>query len=110
MTMSEHIYQPAAVAFNATWFSKLPADLQKIVIEEGRSAQVKGRKAVRKIQPELKEILKAEKIEVVELTPAEKKVFEEKSKPVYEEFKKSFGPKAARLLDLIQTELKKIRG
>lgn len=110
MTMSEHIYQPAAVAYNAAWYAKLPADIQKILIEEGRSVQGKGRKAVRKIQPELKEILKAEKITVVELTAQEKKVFEDKSVQVYEEFKKSFGATAAKLLDLIQAELKKIRG
>jgi len=110
MTISEHIYQPAAIAFNGSWFNKLPADIQKVVIEEGRAAQSKGRKAVRKINPELKEILKAEKVTVVELTPQEKKVFEEQSKPVYEEFRKTFGPKASRLLDMIQTELKKIRG
>lgn len=110
MTMSEHIYQPAAVAYNAAWYGKLPADIQKILVEEGRAVQGKGRKAVRKIQPELKEILKAEKITVVELTASEKKVFEEKSIPIYEEFKKTFGGTASRLLDLIQAELKKIRG
>jgi tripartite ATP-independent transporter DctP family solute receptor len=110
VTMSEHIYQPAAIAFNLAWFNKLPADAQKILIEEGRALQVKGRKAVRKINPDLKEILKGEKITVVELTAEEKKVFEEKSKPVYEEFRKSFGPKASKLLDMIQAELKKIRG
>ncbi len=110
MTISEHIYQPAAVAYNAAWYDKLPTDIQKILIEEGRSVQGKGRKAVRKIIPELKEILKAEKITVVELTAQEKKVFEEKSVPVYEEFKKSFGATGAKLLDMIQAELKKIRG
>jgi tripartite ATP-independent transporter DctP family solute receptor len=109
-TISEHIYQPAAIAINGNWFNKLPQDLQKIIIEEGRAAQTKGRKAVRKIIPELKEILKAEKITVVELTTEEKRVFEEKAKPIYEEFRKNFGPRAAHLLDLIQAELKKIRG
>ncbi len=110
MTMTEHIYQPAAIVYNAAWYSKLPADLQKLLIEEGRLLQVKGRKAVRKIQPELKEILKAEKITVVELTPAEKRAFEEKSKPIYETFKKQFPGTAAKLLEMIQAELKKIRG
>jgi tripartite ATP-independent transporter DctP family solute receptor len=109
VTLSEHIYQPAAIAFNQKWFDSLPADLKKIIIEEGRAVQDKGRKAVRKIQPDLKEILKSEKITVVDLTTAEKRVFEEQSKPVYENFKKSFGPTAARILEAIQAELKKIR-
>ena len=44
------------------------------------------------------------------LTEAERKVFVEASKPVYAEFRKTFGPKASSLLDAVEAELKKIRG
>lgn len=110
VTISEHIYQPAAIVFNKEWFSKLSPAFQKILIEEGRLVQSKGRKAVRAIQPELLGILEYEKIAVKKLTAAEKAVFETATKPVYEDFRKTFGKEASALLDTVLAELKKIRG
>lgn len=109
-TLTEHIYQPAAIVFNQKWFDSLPSNIKKIMVEEGRLVQNKGRKAVRAILPDLYDILKSEKISVHELTAIQKKVFADASKPVYEEFRKSFGKKASDLLDKVQAELKKIRG
>lgn len=109
-TLSEHIYQPAAIVYNVKWYNSLPKNLQTLLIEEGRKLQPKGRKAVRSISAELNEILKSEKISVHELTAAEKKVFSDASAPVYAEFRKNFGKDAAALLDQVEAELKKIRG
>jgi tripartite ATP-independent transporter DctP family solute receptor len=109
-TISEHIYQPAAIIFNAKWYNSLPKDLQKILVDEGRILQIKGRKAVRSIEPDLFEILKSEKIVVHKLSDAERKVFVEAAKPVYADFRKTFGPKASSLLDAVEAELKIIRG
>lgn len=110
VTISNHIYQPGAIVFNKAWFDKLPADIQKMLTDEGRKLQPRGRKEVRAIQPELIEILKAEKINVTELSPAEKKVFEEATRPVYAEFRSTFGKDASALLDRALAGLKKIRG
>lgn len=110
VTLSEHIYQPAAIAFNRKWFDALPADISDLMINEGRELQIKGRKAVRAIGPELNEILTYEKIQVHALSPSEKRVFEDASKPVYDEFRAKFGAEASRLLDSAQAELKKLRG
>jgi TRAP-type transport system periplasmic protein len=99
-TISQHIYQPAAIAYNAAWYDALPADLQKILKEEGRALQAKGRKAVRDIFPELLEILKADKVAVYELTSDERRVFEDASLKVRDEFKKVGGAEGGKLLDL----------
>ncbi len=109
-SVSDHIYQPAAIAFNAEWYDKLPPDLQKILVDEGRGLQAKGRKAVRQIFPELLAMLTAEKIEVITLTADEKRAFEKASQPVYDEFKKTQGPKAKKLLEDAQKALAKLRG
>lgn len=109
-TLSQHIYQPAAIIYNKAWFDKLPKNLQTLLQTEGRAVQDKGRKAVRAIQPELLEILQYEKIETHSLTDSERKAFEEASKPVYEQFRKDMGAEASALLDLTIEELKKIRG
>jgi TRAP-type C4-dicarboxylate transport system substrate-binding protein len=109
-TLSQHIYQPAAIVFNGKWFNTLPKDLQKIVVEEGRNVQDKGRKAVRSILPDLYDILKSEKIALHELSDSERQAFVDASKPVYAEFRKTFGAKASELLDQVEVELKVMRG
>jgi TRAP-type transport system periplasmic protein len=108
-TVSNHIYQPAAIIFNQDWYNKLPADLQKIIVEQGRKIQEKGRKGVRKMLPDLLQILKDEGVQVYELTDAEKQVFEKASEPVRKDFRKTQGKKAGQLLDAVEAELKSYR-
>ena len=58
LTLSAHIYQPAVIAFNKGWFDGLPAELQKLVLDEGRAITRKGREAIRKMNPKLVDIVK----------------------------------------------------
>lgn len=106
-TISNHIYQPAIISFNKDWFDTLPADLQKVVVDEGRKIQAKGRKAIRKMNAKLVQGLKDEGLEVYELSAKEKKVFEEAAAPVRKNFRNSAGKRAAGLLDKVEAGLKK---
>ncbi len=108
-TVSNHIYQPAAIIFNQDWYNKLPADLQKVIVEQGRKIQEKGRKGVRGMLPDLLQILKDEGVQVYELTDSEKQVFEKAAEPVRKEFRKTQGKKATELLDKVEAELVKYR-
>lgn len=108
-TVSDHIYQPAAIIYNAEWFDKLPADLQQIVVASGRELQGTGRKAVRDIFPELLEIMKADKIEIVKHTPEERAVFQKAAEPAYADFRKQQNKDAGRLLDLSTKALAEYR-
>ena len=99
-TVSEHIYQPAAIIFNAEWYGKLTPDLQKVLVDAGRGLQGKGRTAVREIFPDLLEIMKASKIEVYTHTPAERAVFEKAAQAAWTDFRKQQNKDASRLLDL----------
>ncbi len=109
-TISNHIYQPAVIAFNKDWYDGLPADLQKVVVDEGRKIQAKGRKAIRKMNPKLIDALKDNGDQVYELTAAERAVFEKAAEPVRASFRKSAGKRAAGLLDDVEAALKKKRG
>ncbi len=104
-TVSDHMYQPAVVSFNAEWFDKLPADLQKLLLDEGRSLQDKGRKAVRSIMPDLLAGIKASGVQIKELSVAEKATFEKSALSVRKVFRKQQGPKAAKLLDSVEKAL-----
>jgi tripartite ATP-independent transporter DctP family solute receptor len=109
VTLTSHIYQPAMIIFNKDWFDALPPDLQKLLIEEGRAIQVKGRKAVRALNVKLVQVLKDKKIEVYQISAAERDGFEKAALPGRDAFRKTMGKTAAKLLDDIEAYLKKTR-
>jgi TRAP-type transport system periplasmic protein len=109
VTLSSHIYQPALIIFNKDWFDKLPADLQKILLDEGRAIQTKGRQAVRKLNTKLVGVLKEKKVEVYQLTAGERDGFEKAAQPGRDTFRKTMGKDAAKLLDDVEAYLKKMR-
>jgi TRAP-type C4-dicarboxylate transport system substrate-binding protein len=109
VTLSSHMYQPAIIIFNKEWFEKLPADLQTILIEEGRAIQPKGRKAVRALNQKLVKVLTDKGVQVYQLTNDERKVWEKAAEPGRKVFRSTMGADAVALLDAIETYLKKIR-
>lgn len=110
-TISNHIYQPAIIVYNQKWFQGLPADLQKVLIDEGRAMQTKGRNAVRKIHPDLLKIIQAAGVEVSELTPAERAVFESATGDVRAFLRKrQAGDETGKLMTDVEAALKALRG
>lgn len=101
-TVSDHIYQPAVVVYNKKWFDALPKDLQDILLADREAETKRGRKMVRRIKPKLLKNLAAFKIEVCEMTPAQKAVFRKKTKGVHKSFRKKVGKKGAQLLNIIE--------
>ena len=75
MTLSAHIYQPAVIALNKDWYDKLPPELQKVVIDEGRKIVRSGRAAIRKMNPKLVEIVKKAGVKIDTLSDAEREEF-----------------------------------
>lgn len=110
LTLSKHIYQPAAIAFNKKWFDKLPPDLQTILIDEGRKLVTPGRIAIRQLIPDLLRIIKGQGVKIHKLNAAQRAVFEDKAKGVRAKFRRSKGKKAAKILGLVEQGLKEFRG
>jgi TRAP-type C4-dicarboxylate transport system substrate-binding protein len=109
VTLSAHIYQPAAIAFNKDWFDGLPEDLQRILIDEGRGIVKDGRKLIRALNGDLIDILKSEDIKVHKLGKAKRAEFEKKSAGVRKAFRKQQSKSAVKILDLLEDGLKKYR-
>lgn len=110
-TVSNHIYQPAIIVFNQKWFSGLEPDLQKILIDEGRAIQGKGRNAVRKIQPDLLKIIAGTGVQVSELTAAERATFEKATADVRAFLRKrQASDETPKLMDDVEKALKALRG
>lgn len=109
VTLSAHIYQPAAVAYNKEWFDKLPPDLQKVLQDEGRALTETGRKLIRKINPDLIGLVEKEGIQVVKLDAAQRTAFETASLPVRAWYRKSQGASSIAILNAIEAGLKSFR-
>lgn len=108
MTLSAHIYQPAVIAFNKDWFDKLPPELQKVLLDEGRAIVRKGRAAIRKMNPKLVEIIQKAGVTVTTLSDDERAVFEKATAGVRGKVKaKSASTKA--IVEIIETGIADFR-
>lgn len=85
-TLSRHIYQPAAVVFSRTWYSKLPEGFQKLLLEPKDLYTTPARKAIRAEDAQMVSMFPDMGMEVVELTDAERKAFEAKGQAMHDSF------------------------
>ncbi|HJN75003.1 MAG TPA: TRAP transporter substrate-binding protein [Myxococcota bacterium] len=107
-TRSNHIYQPAAVAYSKAWWDTLPADMQTIVLGDPRAEAAKGRAGVRALEADLIETIKAKGVTVTELSPAQRKVFADKTLGVHKTYLRE-NPEALSLYKKVQAKLKSMR-
>jgi tripartite ATP-independent transporter DctP family solute receptor len=98
-SLTEHIYQPAAIVANKAWFDGLPADLKKALLGDPKAEAVKGRKGVRQLAPLLLENFKAAGIEVHPLSAEQKVEFAKLMESVHGTFIKGKGKGAAAMFD-----------
>lgn len=108
LTLSAHIYQPAVIAFNKDWFDKLPADLQALLLVEGRKITRQGRDAIRKMNPALVKIIQKAGVEVTPLSDAGRKAFIAKTAGVAGKVKAKSADSAA-VVGLIQSGIADFR-
>lgn len=85
-TLSRHIYQPAAIAYSKRFMAKLSPDLVAVVTGNPTAEAVKGRKAVRAQEAAMLEVIKAKGIEVIDLTPEQRKAFSDKTGGVHQDY------------------------
>jgi TRAP-type C4-dicarboxylate transport system substrate-binding protein len=101
LTLSAHIYQPAVIAFNKPWFDTLPADLQKIVLDEGRAITRQGREAIRKMNPKLVKIIEKAGVTVTPLDDVGRQAFIAKTAGVAAKVKAK-GVSSKQVVELIE--------
>lgn len=106
-TVSNHIYQPGVVIYGKAFFDGLAPDLQKIVLGDAAAESKRGRAAVRKMNQELIDKFKTQKIEVSVLGADEKAMFKEATRKVRDDFRARPG---GELLAQVYAALEKFRG
>jgi TRAP-type C4-dicarboxylate transport system substrate-binding protein len=99
-TVSDHIYQPAVIMYNAAWYDSLPEDLQQIVLSNIPQETQSGRALIRALTPALLNNLSNAGVSVYHMTDEEKAVFAERTRPVHDMFRERVEG-GGTLLDLI---------
>ena len=108
-TLTNHIYQPAAIVLNKTWFDALPADIQKVIITTRTDLAVRMRKEIRALHPILVSNFTAMKVQTYTPNATELASFEGPAKSARDSYigKASAGEKA--LYKLVTDALAKYR-
>ncbi|GAK55091.1 DctP2 protein [Candidatus Vecturithrix granuli] len=98
VTLSGWIYEPMPVVANIDWFQSLPEDIQRILADGAYELQLVNRalNALDRLQTDAE--ARAKGVEVIELTPEERKAFREKVLVVYDAWKEKIGPE---LVDMV---------
>src|SRR5262245_18120920 len=101
-TVSDHIYQPAVVAYSKVWFDKLPKDIQDKMIADGPGHTAYGRKLIRSMNEPLLDNLGAAGVTVYKPLSAEKEAFSKVLAPLAARVRSHLGASGWELLDLIK--------
>ncbi len=101
VTESDHIYQPAVIAYNKAWFDQLPADLQAILLEDQARQTKLGRKRIRATNKQFRALMEKEGIQFYRPSAAERAKMAATTKKVYSTFRSRVGAAGGKLLDAI---------
>lgn len=108
-SLTQHIYQPAAIIFNKAWFDALPPDVQKACLSARSGLMQEMRTQIRALTPLLIDNFKYKKVQVYTPTAAEKASFDAPAKKARDEYLKTAGPAANALYQKIVAGLAEYR-
>ncbi len=90
-TISQHIYQPAAIIYSKAFMDSLPADLQAVVLGDPHAESVAGRSSVRVMRDDLLANFREAGLTVYEMTAAERAPFRDATRKVHDEMADTVG-------------------
>jgi tripartite ATP-independent transporter DctP family solute receptor len=106
LTMSDHAYLSYVFMFSKKFLESLPAETRRILVDTSMEARNYERKIIADNEKSYLEIMKKAGMEIIYLTPAERKVFADASKPVHQWFAKKYGDAA---LNMVIKEMERVR-
>jgi tripartite ATP-independent transporter DctP family solute receptor len=95
-----HIYAVAPLVMSERYFQSLPEECQELMLEAGKFFERRQRELMHENEDAFEQAMKAQGIEVNELTPEQKDAFIEICAPVYKQFENRVGKD---LLDLARS-------
>ena len=100
-TITEHIYQPAAIVFSKKFWKKLTSKQKVIMTDRGNGIAPEARGKVRVLGKELIEVLKSSDIKVSNMPQSERDKLKQSSKALHNKALKILGGDSQRIYDLI---------
>jgi TRAP-type C4-dicarboxylate transport system substrate-binding protein len=100
-SVTNHIYQPAAVIYSKKFWDRLDANQKKILFGPGNGLAKEIRSNVRKLGDSLLTVLKESGVNTYALTAAERDAFKKASAGLADEAVKSIGGDSAKIYALI---------
>jgi tripartite ATP-independent transporter DctP family solute receptor len=97
-TIDEHLIVPEVLVFSKKTWDTLSKDDQALITKFSREAQLEERTLWKEYEAKAMQKAKAAGIDIIHVSPAEKKKFQEAVKPVWDKY----GPKYAALIKRIQ--------
>jgi tripartite ATP-independent transporter DctP family solute receptor len=97
-TVDEHLIVPEMVVFSKKIWDTLSKDDQALLVKYGKEAQQEERKLWNVYEKQAMDKAKAAGIEIIQVSAADKKVFQDAVKPVWDKY----GPKYADMVKSIQ--------
>jgi tripartite ATP-independent transporter DctP family solute receptor len=96
LSLTNHIYQPAAIVYNRAWFDAQPADQQALLLAPRKGLMQQMRKEIRALNPILIQNLSEMKVTVYQPTATELATFDAPAKQARDAYlaKASAGEKA----------------
>jgi len=110
MSITNHIYQPAAIVFNKAFYDKLPADQQQIVMKARAGLGPRMRKEIRALTPILISNLQAMKVQVYQPNATELASFDVAAKQARDTYMAKASPGEKSLYAQIEKGLAAYRG
>jgi len=107
LTLTNHTYNPQIVMIGKKFWDKLNADEQKLIQDAANESRDYERKVSREQAEKAVAELKAEGLQIAELSPAEVERFREKAKPVADKYAAQIDP---ALMKQVNAEIAKVRG
>ncbi len=101
-SVTEHIYQPAAIVYGAKFWKKMSPANRKILYGDGNAQALAVRAGVRALGAELLSVLKETGVEVYQLSEKEKGMFKKAVEGLPSSLVKDIGGEAERIFKLIQ--------
>ncbi len=101
VTLSNHIYQPAIIAYNKAWLDKMPADLKAILLADVARQTKLGRKRIRATNRQFKGLMEKEGVQFYTPSGGERGRMAAATKSVYNKFRSRVGGDGSKLLDEI---------
>ncbi|MBI2376539.1 MAG: TRAP transporter substrate-binding protein [Deltaproteobacteria bacterium] len=90
-TVTNHVYQPAALVYSKKWFDKQPKEVQTLLMSSPADDEKFGRKGVRELQGPLLDNFRNSQIEVCELTSDQRDSFKKATSKIFETYRKKSG-------------------